>query len=114
MNRGRQNLRPWKKGQSGNPRGSSKAARERATWRQWLESQEPEVREILLGIACGYMPESDGVKAIKRVPIGERRRAAEFLAMHLHGHPKQPVESEWPENVIIHVNPSDVGPGRKD
>lgn len=72
------------------------------------------MQEILIGIARGRRDESDGIKAIKRVPIGERRRAAEFLALHTHGQPKQTIEADWPTNVNIIVRPTDVGPGRKE
>jgi len=110
----RKGLRPWKKGQTGNPRGGSKLARERAKWKPWLESLEPEVMELLAGMVRGHRPASEGFAVIKRVPIGERRRAAEFLATHLHGQPKQTVEADWPATLHIHVDPTDVGPGRKE
>ena len=104
------NLRPpWKKGQSGNPRG-----RPPAPWKEWLADEEPEVLGVLVGIVRGRRPASDASASIKRVPIGERRRAAEFLFGLLHGRPKQTVESDWPTNVTIHVKPTDIGPGRKE
>ena len=51
----------------------------------------------------GKQRASGAIVAIKRVPTGERRRAAEFLATLLHGRPKQSIEPDLPTNFTIRV-----------
>lgn len=70
---------PWKKGQSGNPRG-----RPPTPWRPWLTSQEPGFREALAALARDA-----------RIKPETRARILMFFVDHAHGHPKQPVESDW-------------------
>jgi hypothetical protein len=71
------NLRPpWKKGQSGNPRG-----RLPSPWRAWLSGVEPNARETLEGLL-----KNKGVKPEVRI------RIAQDLLDRLHGRPKQEIE----------------------
>jgi hypothetical protein len=50
----------------------------------------------------------------KRLRPELRARIHMFLIDHAHGHPTQPVESDWPAVVNVIVDPTDVGPGRKE
>jgi Family of unknown function (DUF5681) len=72
------NLKPFKKGQSGNPRG-----RPKEPWREWLASDrvEPHLRELLLLFAND-----------RRVKVETRVRIIEFVLNHAHGRPKETVE----------------------
>jgi len=85
------NLRPrppWKKGESGNPRG-----RPPAPWREWLASQEPEFREALARMAND-----------KRLRPETRGRFMQWFLDHTHGLPKQPVEQLQPTVLIVSVD----------
>lgn len=75
-----QNLRPFKKGQSGNSRG-----RPKEPWREWLTSDrvKPQLREMLLEFAND-----------RRVKVETRVRIIEFVLNHTHGRAKEAVEIE--------------------
>ena len=66
-------------------------------------SGEPGFREALAALARDA-----------RIKPETRARILMFFVDHAHGHPKQPVESDWPEILHLHVDPTDVGPGRKE
>jgi len=86
MGRGRaENLKPWPKGTSGNPNG-----RPPAPWRAWLAEVEPDLRELFHTVVTD-----------KRAKVATRVRVAEFLANHLHGQPKQPIEQEGKPTMLI-------------
>jgi len=86
MGRGRaENLNPWPKGTSDNPNG-----RPPAPWREWLTEVEPDLRELFHTVVTD-----------KRVKVATRVGVAEFLANHLHGQPKQPIEQEGGPTMLI-------------
>jgi Family of unknown function (DUF5681) len=72
------NLTPWKKGQSGNPKG-----RPSLPFREWLKTLEPSLQEV-----CGR------VLTDRRVNLPMRFRAAQDLADRLYGKARETVQVE--------------------
>jgi len=81
------NLRPpWRKGQSGNPKGPPPSP-----WRAWLGSVEPDAREVL-----------EKLQKNKHVKAETRARIAQDLLDRIHGRPKQEVEGLFgSEGVVV-------------
>ena len=84
--RGRiENLKPFKKGQSGNPSG-----RPKTPWRDWLEQMEPEAQQLLAAALKD-----------RRIKPETRVRIAQDLLDRRRGRPKQPLVHESPIAITV-------------
>src|SRR5690348_4544379 len=88
------NLRePWRKGQSGNPKGSSHLVRERKQWRDWLEELEPDAQAVI-----------EQLLRDKRVSLPTRHKVALDVLDRLHGRPTHGEANTNGEALLIRVN----------